>query len=124
MYAASVSDRFAEYFFAEGLSAERGAPTSSTPLDAIVRQGNAEVRLPLTVNVIPQGTPKGSSFEPPTPNITGAGGPYCVWQFKTFIDEPGCWNGVAAGCTEPRYAGRPEYVIVDDSPYYVDLLVT
>jgi hypothetical protein len=115
LYASGVNDRFGQYVFGEGFSAERGAPDSSNTLAIVVRQGNAQVRLQLTVNVVPEGTPPGSSFVPPTPNVTGSGGPYCVWQFKTFIDAPACWNGVAAGCTEPRYANRREYVMVGNN---------
>lgn len=115
MYASGVNNRFNEYVFGEGFSAERGAATSSTTFTVIVRQGNAEVRLPMTLNVVPIGTPRDSSFEPPTPNVTGSGGPYCVWQYRMFNDLPGCWNAVAAGCTEPRYLNRPEYIMVGNN---------
>jgi RHS repeat-associated protein len=115
MYAAGVQDRPDEYRFSEAWRALRGAPAGSTTIVVIVRQGASIVRLPLTLNVIPPGAPTGSSLEPPTPNITGSGGPYCVWQYKLFGDPVGCWHLVAAGCTERRYAGRPEYVMVGNN---------
>jgi RHS repeat-associated protein len=115
MYAAGVQDRPDEYRFSEIWRALRGAPAGSTTIVVIVRQGASMVRLPLTLNVIPPGAPTGSSLEPPTPNITGSGGPYCVWQYKLFGDPVGCWHLAAAGCTERRYAGRPEYVMVGNN---------
>jgi hypothetical protein len=115
LYASGVNDRSGEYVFGEGFSAERGAPETRNAITVIVRQGNAEVRLPLQVNVVPPGSPPGTSLVPPTPNVAGSGGPYCVWQYKLFGDPPPCWHLAAAGCTEPRYANRREYVMVGNN---------
>lgn len=116
MYAAGVSNRFAQYIFGEGFSAPRGAPPSSQTIMINVRQrGHGLVRLPLTINVLPVGAPPGSTISPPQPNIPGSGGPFCVWQYKLIGDRPECWNFVAAVCTSTRYAGRAEYIQVGNN---------
>lgn len=115
MYGAGVQGRPDRYIFSQGWRADRAAPPGATAITVFVRQGSNVVRLPLTLNVIARRAPTGSSLEPPTPNVAGSGGEYCVWQYKLFGDPVGCWHLVAAGCTSPRYAGRPEYVLVGDN---------
>ena len=112
MYAAGVQDQPNRYTFSYSWSAARTAPTASTTITIFVRQGSNVVRLPLTLNVIAPRAPTGSSLVPATPVVTGSGGPYCVWQYKLFGDPPPCWHLAAASCSEPRYANRPEYVLV------------
>jgi hypothetical protein len=119
LYAAGVNDRFGTYVFAEGFSAILSAPSAATTVTVIVRQANAEVRLPLTLSVIQPGDPRGSSRVPRTPVVVGTAIPgqlpYCVWQYKVWGDAPACWHFAAAPCNSARHANRAEYQLVGTS---------
>jgi hypothetical protein len=119
LYASGVNDRFGTYVFGEGFSAILSAPSAPTTVTVIVRQGNAEVRLPLTLSVIQPGEPRGSSRVPRTPVVVGTAipgqVPYCVWQYKVWGDAPACWHFAAAPCNSARHANRAEYQLVGTS---------
>jgi hypothetical protein len=116
----------AAFRFPHAFAAEGGTERTDVNTTVVVRQGDAEVRMPLAIHVVPPGWPPGISLDPlepflrysreRMPGLPGGGGPpdpagpYCVWQYKLFGDPAGCWHVVAATCGDPPYSSRAEYV--------------
>jgi hypothetical protein len=107
MHNPGVSDYYDRYIFSQSFRARENAPPGITTVTITVQQagaGTAVLRLRIAVlakGLIPSLAP---GIRPPARVVTGSGGAYCVWRYKSFGDRPECFNFVRAACNNTRYA--------------------
>lgn len=137
MFTAGATDHHDRYEFPFHFSARSTAPAGTTLILILVRQpGAGEVRLALSVNVVPKGRLAVPGAANPPPAVQGSGGNTCVWRYKLFSEQyPNCWHFVAAVCDDARYTNpgngyvlagsgmtrsEAEALITDQGRYFAD----
>ncbi len=116
MHVAGVQDPNSPYYgwytFTQGFSAKQDAKPSTSAIQIVVRQGDQQVQLQLTITVLPKGATRstGPGLRPPAEVKPGSGGIYCVWRYKLIGDAPACFHFHAAPCAS--YPSRDGYELV------------